>query len=290
MPQTTNLLMNQPDVKDREFLLTEKDFKFLAKLVHEKTGIVLAEHKRNMVYSRLSRRLRQLNLSSFKEYCEFLQSRSAGDEILQLVNAITTNLTSFFREPHHFQHLEREVLTPFFNNPQNTKLRIWSAGCSQGCEPYSIAMVLQPFLEKNKQVNAKILATDIDTNMLNRGSSGQYRDEDYNAIPERYRRYVKPLKRDGEEGIIMAPALRKLISFNQLNLLDNPWPMRGAFDIIFCRNVVIYFDKETQKTLFNRYASAMKDNGWLFIGHSESLFKVTDRFKLHGKTIYRKVS
>lgn len=278
------------EMADREFALTNQDFKFIASLVYEKTGIVLADHKRNMVYSRLSRRLRSLGLVTFKQYCDYLQQEQHSDELLHLVNAITTNLTSFFREAHHFEHLANEVFTPFFENKNNQHLRIWSAGCSQGCEPYSIAMTLAPFMEKNPKTNAKILATDIDTNMLARGRSGQYRKEDYESIPERYRKYVKRQKREGEDGILMDVALRKLITFNQLNLLDTQWPMRGKFDVIFCRNVVIYFDKETQKILFDRYASALKDDGWLYIGHSESLFKVCDRFKLIGKTIYRKVS
>lgn len=278
------------ETRQKEFVLTDTDFSFISKLVHEQTGIVLAEHKRDMVYSRLSRRLRTLNFRSFSQYCDFLKNGDSGDELLQLVNAITTNLTSFFREMHHFEHLEREVLTPFFANPANKRLRIWSAGCSQGSEPYSIAMVLASVLERHKGVDAKILATDIDTNMLARGRSGEYRMEDLKNIPQRFHKYLQIKKREGEQGILMNNNLREMITFNQLNLLEGDWPMKGQFDIIFCRNVVIYFDKDTQKVLFNRYANQSKPNGWLYIGHSESLFNVCDRYKLLGKTIYKKVS
>lgn len=275
------------DRRPREFELTDADFAFLARLVYKETGIVLASHKRDMVYSRLSRRLRALNLRSFNDYCRRVEAGDA-EEMGHLVNAITTNLTSFFRENHHFDYLRDEVLPALAARNKDKKIRIWSAGCSQGSEPYSIAMVLADFLEKNAGWDAKILATDIDTNMLKRGRSGSFRVEDMQSIPSRYHNYVSSKKREGEQGIVMSEKLQKLITFNHLNLLDSPWPMKGLFDIIFCRNVVIYFDKETQKPLFERYAKQMKPEGWLFIGHSESLFKVTDKFKLIGKTVYQK--
>lgn len=276
--------------RPKEFMLTKEDFSFLAKLVYQQTGIVLAEHKRDMVYSRLARRIRALNLFSFREYCDYVNANLEGEELGQLVNAITTNLTSFFREKHHFEHLKTQVLEPFFKVGKEKKLRIWSAGCSQGSEPYSIAMVVADCMEKHKGFDVKILATDIDTNMLARGRSGSYRMEDLESIPTQYRKYISVKKREGEEGILMAPKLREMITFNQLNLLAEPWPMKGQFDVIFCRNVVIYFDKPTQKILFNRYADQAKSQAWLYIGHSENLFNVCDRFKLQGKTIYRKAT
>ena len=276
--------------RQKEFLMTQEDFAFIAQLAYRETGIVLAEHKRDMVYSRLTKRLRQLNLPSFRHYCEYLRGDGIADELLHLVNAITTNLTSFFRENHHFEHLEKEALLPILTKKPNARIRIWSAGCSQGCEPYSIAMVVASLLERFSGADIKILATDIDTNMLARGRSGEYRADDAKSIPARFQKYVQPNKREGESGVIMAPALRKLITFNQLNLLQDNWPMRGVFDIIFCRNVVIYFDKDTQKILFQRYAKQSSSHAWLYIGHSESLFNVCDLYKLHGKTIYKKAS
>lgn len=276
--------------RDKQFLLTAADFKFIADLVHRETGIVLAEHKRDMLYSRLTKRLRHYNMQNFAQYCDFMRGPDSQDEMLHLVNAVTTNLTSFFRESHHFDHLEKNVLLPMLNQKKNARIRIWSAGCSQGCEPYSIAMVAASILEKFPNADIKILATDIDTNMLARGRSGEYRGEDVKSIPQRFQKYVQSKKREGETGVLMVPALRQLITFNQLNLLADNWPMRGMFDIIFCRNVVIYFDKDTQKKLFKRYASQSQPHAWLYIGHSESLFNVCDLYKLEGKTIYKKVS
>ena len=273
-------------MEEREFAFDDRDFRFLVSLVGEKTGIVLAEHKRDMVYSRLARRLRALGIKSFAEYCQFLQGENGADEVGNLVNAITTNLTSFFREKHHFEHLRDAVLAPLVAKPPIPKrLRIWSAGCSAGMEPYSIAMVVKSAL-KDKSWDARILATDIDTNMLNTGMAGEYAAEQYDNIPAEYRSDVTQNKK--EQHIQMSDALKQLITFNPLNLLEH-WPMKGQFDAAFCRNVVIYFDKPTQAKMFNRMADLIKTDGWLYIGHSENLFKVCDRFELVGRTIYRKV-
>jgi chemotaxis protein methyltransferase CheR len=280
--------MTTPGI-ERDFVLTSEDFSFLAALVYKETGIVLGANKQTMVYSRLSRRLRELKIPDFKTYCRTVTEDTTGVEMGNLVNAITTNLTSFFRENHHFEHLKSAVLEPLLKTAKTKRLRIWSAGCSQGCEPYSIAMVLADLLDKYRGWDAKILATDIDTNMIARGRSGEYRAEDYDSIPAAYRKYVS-VKRGGDDKMLMSPVIKSLITFNPLNLLVEPWPMRGVFDVIFCRNVVIYFDKDTQKILFNRYAEQMKSQGWLYIGHSENLSGVCNRFKLNGKTIYQKAS
>lgn len=272
----------------REFRFNQQDFKFLSQLVLKRTGIVLAEHKRDMVYSRLARRLRALKLEGFNQYCELLQGNGGEEEMANLVNAITTNLTSFFREAHHFEHLRNEVLAPRFERPDTEKrIRIWSAGCSSGMEPYSIALTLANTDKNWMKWDARILATDIDTNMLDRGKKGEYPAEHYEAIPPTYRSYVIQDKKNSR--IQMQDSLRQRINFNYLNLLDT-WPMKGPFDAIFCRNVVIYFNKDTQRILFNRMAELLKPNGWLYIGHSENLFKVCDRFQLRGRTIYRRVS
>ncbi len=272
-------------MQGRPFELTDTDFNTISSMVYEKTGIVLAEHKRNMVYSRLSRRLRALNFETFAEYISYVQGRGAAKEMESFINSITTNLTSFFREGHHFEHLKKEVLEPLLSSRTNTKrLRIWSAGCSKGAEPYSIAMVLASCLEKYKGWDAKILATDIDTSMLAHGRAGIYDDKDFEAIPSQYHRYVTQQGRE----LLMKPAIKQLITFNPLNLLEE-WPMKGTFDIIFCRNVVIYFDTETQRKLFARYHKILKENGHIYIGHSENLLKVSQDFKSEGKTIYRPV-
>lgn len=269
----------------REFSFSMQEFRFLADMANRITGIVLADHKKDMVYSRLVRRLRALKLNSFAEYCEFVQSPDGQDEIGNLVNAITTNLTSFFREKHHFEHLAQDVLAPLASSPEK-RLRIWSAGCSAGMEPYSIAMTVKNSLKSLSGWDARILATDIDTNMLARGQEGIYPSEQWENIPPEYRGDVQ--KVPSRDAISMKGELKSLIAFKPLNLLSS-WPMKGPFDAIFCRNVVIYFDKPTQARLFSRMADLLKPDGWLYIGHSENLFKVSDRFELLGRTIYRRV-
>lgn len=271
--------------KQREFAFSDGEFRLLAGLAQARTGIVLAEHKKDMVYSRVVRRLRALKLETFAEYCDLVQGEDGQEEIGNLVNVITTNLTSFFREGHHFEHLRDEALAAAVAR-KSKRLRIWSAGCSAGMEPYSVAMTAKAAIRDLASWDARILATDIDTEMLRIGMAGEYAGEQYGNIPANYRGEVTRLK--GGERIQMSDALRALVAFKPLNLLD-AWPMRGQFDAVFCRNVVIYFDKPTQTKLFNRMADLIAPGGWLYIGHSESLFKICDRFELVGRTIYRKV-
>ena len=275
---------NRP-AEEREFTFTDREFKFLSGLARERTGIVLADHKRDMVYGRLVRRLRALKLSSFAEYCALLQSGTNDDEIMNLINAITTNLTHFFREGHHFEHLRDSVLAPLAKQPTG-RFRMWSAACSSGMEPYSMAMVMKDVLPSGW--DAKILATDIDTNMLNTGKAGLYSDSEFDEIPKKYQRYVDT-RSSGNGQMQMGSAIQSLISFKQLNLLE-AWPMQGPFDVIFCRNVVIYFDKPTKEALFDRMADILKPGGWLYIGHSENLHGISDRFKLIGRTTYQRTA
>lgn len=273
---------------EREFSFSDRDFRFLANLVAERTGIVLAEQKKDMVYSRLVRRLRTLNLTNFSDYCTWLQGPEEANEIGNLVNAITTNLTHFFRENHHFEHLRDVVFPALKSTPaRSRRLRIWSAGCSSGMEPYSIALTMKGSMPDLSSWDARILATDIDTNMLNTGIEGDFGMEQWDRIPPAYHGDVLRLPR--QQGIRMSDDLKKLVAFKHLNLLEN-WPMSGVFDAIFCRNVVIYFDKPTQRKLFSRMADLLKPNGWLYIGHSENLNNVCDRFQVAGRTIYRRIN
>lgn len=270
---------------EREFTFSDNEFRFLATLANKKTGIQLPDQKRDMVYSRLVRRLRALKLSSFAQYCDYVSGPCGDEEVGNLVNAITTNLTHFFREGHHFDHLSDKLLQPLMQSRQR-HLRIWSAGCSSGMEPYSIAMTVKHKLKDSAGWDAKILATDIDTSMLDRGKKGAYTNEEYENIPKSYRVDVNENTREGT--MQMSSVLRDMIAFNQLNLLE-PWPMKVKFDAIFCRNVVIYFDKVTQAKLFNRMADLIAPHGFLYIGHSENITKICQRFELIGKTIYRPV-
>ena len=258
-------------------------------LVIRHTGIALSEAKRELVYSRLTRRLRQLNLKSFARYCELLQGDVDGEEVVHFTNAVTTNLTSFFREPHHFDYVARHILPEIAaRKPDNRRCRFWSAGCSTGEEPYSLAMTIKENFPVINNYDIKILASDLASSVLETAINGVYPLEKLKTIlPHRQKKWF--YKGDSANaGLYQVKSeLQDLITFRKLNLM-NDWPMKGPFDAIFCRNVLIYFDKATQRILVDRFANLLRDDGYLFLGHSESLFKVTDRFKLMGQTIYQK--
>ncbi len=273
--------------EEKEFPFTDADFSFIQQLVAERTGIVLTDIKRTMVYSRIARRIRQCGVKDFSEYCALLKD---GDEseLVSFTNAITTNLTSFFREPHHFEYLAKTVLPELEKNKSDKRIRVWSAGCSSGEEPYSIAMTILDHFKNKSGWDIKILASDLDYEMVERASKGVYKEERVTGLDKKHlKHYVRKGKGKLEGMVKMDSALIEMITFKQLNLLHE-WPFKGPFDFMFCRNVVIYFNKETQRELFDRYANLLPDSAPLFIGHSESLFKVTDRFKSLGQTIYRK--
>lgn len=270
----------------RQFEMTDEDFAALCELVRRHAGIALSEAKRDLVYGRLSRRLRRLKLDSFREYCELLQSGQGG-EVQEFVNAITTNLTSFFREPHHFEHLAREVLPSLLRaNEATRRIRIWSAGCSTGEEPYSIAMVIREVYGQLTGWDVRVLATDLDSSVVAAARTGVYPLERLERIPaQRRERFFKVT---GGDAACIVPEVSRLVTFKQLNLIE-PWPMRGPFDAIFCRNVVIYFDKETQRSLFERFAHLQSAGTHLYIGHSETLFRICDHYELIGKSTWRRL-
>lgn len=274
----------------REFPMTDRDFAFIRQLAKKHSGIELGDHKKEMIYSRIVRRIRNLRLQSFRAYCEYLENHLDA-ELTNFVNAITTNLTSFFRESHHFDFLRDTVLPDIMLKQQrNRRLRIWSAGCSTGEEPYSLAITLHEALKGKTGWNAKILATDLDTNVVAHGRKGVYGLDRFRGLDKKIiNKYFTPYADDTvPSGLMAGEDIKQYITFNRLNLLGE-WPMKGKFDVIFCRNVVIYFSKDTQKVLFDRYADILQPNGYLFIGHSESLHGVTKRFESLGRTIYRKL-
>ncbi|MBI3562453.1 MAG: protein-glutamate O-methyltransferase [Gammaproteobacteria bacterium] len=276
--------------REREFELTDQDFTYFRDLVGQHTGITLGEHKRQLVYGRLSRRLRELRLTSFGDYCQYVETH-ADTELTEVINAITTNLTSFFREQHHFEHLATAALPEIqARNTRSRRLRIWSAGCSTGEEPYSIAMTVAETFPNHKHWDTRILATDIDSQVIACGQKGVYPDERIKDIsPERARRWFLRGTGANANKVRVSPRLQELIAFRQLNLMGG-WPMRGPFDVIFCRNVVIYFDKPTQRKLFDRYADLLAPEGYLYVGHSESLNGTSERFELIGRTIYKRIA
>jgi chemotaxis protein methyltransferase CheR len=273
----------------REYDFTQRDFDFLRQLSNAKTGIVVTDDKFDMFYSRLARRVRALGLKDFASYCDYLEQSSDEGEVIELVNAITTNLTAFFRENHHFEFLADTALPEAIARNQGTRqLRIWSAGCSTGEEPYSLAITLHEQGAKLSQWDARILASDIDSNVLAHAQAGIYAMSRVENLPsQRLKAYFQRGRGTHSGKARVKDLLRRYLHFELINLM-NPLPVEQQ-DIIFCRNVIIYFDKDTKKRLVERFADALVDGGYLFIGHSESLFKVTDRFELIGHTIYREV-
>jgi chemotaxis protein methyltransferase CheR len=272
----------------REFAFSNEDFEALRRLVKELTGINLTDQKRELVYGRLARRLRALHLRTFAQYRDLLAS-DGGKEISEFCNAITTNLTSFFRESHHFDYLREQLLQArAADRSASRRLRIWSAGCSTGEEPYSLAMTVLEAIPDLRSWDIKILATDLDSDVLAKAQRGIYAADRVRALgPQRLSRFfVEGRGRDGPSYQVV-PELMSLITFRQLNLMHS-LPMKGPLDAIFCRNVVIYFDKDTQRELFSRVAHLQRRNDLLFLGHSESLFKVSESYTPIGKTIYRR--
>jgi chemotaxis protein methyltransferase CheR len=274
-----------PAAATTEYQMTDADFAAIADMAGRYTGIVLGEHKRTMVYSRIARRVRATETGSFRHYLRYLEQHP-DIEMENFINAITTNLTSLFREPHHFRFLEEELLPHLKQkNAHSKRLRIWSAGCSIGQEAYSIAIsILKARFPADWDI--RILATDLDSAVLETGRHAIYPVDHLDPVAADIRQQYFRVSQDGRN-VTLIPQVKNLVSFKRLNLLES-WPMKGPFDIIFCRNVVIYFNKETQKVLFDRYANLLPADGHLFIGHSENLSAVSDRFKSLGQTIYRK--
>jgi len=276
----------------REFAFSDADFRKLAELAYRHTGISLSASKRDLVYNRLSRRLRALRLTTFRDYHEYLEGPQGHQETERFINSVSTNHTRFFRESHHFIHFRTHVAARFAHanhGPGGGRLRVWSAGCSTGEEPYTIAVVLKKEIAAIARYDVRILATDIDTEVLAKGERGEYAASALQEIPPEYRNFFETKPRTGGgETIVVDDAVRSLIAFRQLNLIVPQWPMKGPFDAIFCRNVMIYFDNATKKNLVERLTNLVRPGGWLYIGHSESLLGAHPGLELVGRTIYRR--
>jgi chemotaxis protein methyltransferase CheR len=269
---------------EREFIYTDADFERVRRIIYKKAGINLSDSKKQLVYSRLARRLRALRLPDFVAYLSYLES--TDDEQQEFVNALTTNLTAFFREEHHF-----DILFEFAKNfKPKRNLRVWCAAASTGEEPYSIAITLaEAFGRYDPPV--EIIASDIDSNVLNEGSQAVYNlNRIENLSLERKKQFFLKGKGDQAGKVKVIPEMRKLIEFKQINLLDKQWPLTGHFDVVFCRNVMIYFDKETQIKLLEKMIRFMDKDGLYIAGHSESFTQANHLVKLVGKTTYRLVS
>jgi chemotaxis protein methyltransferase CheR len=275
-----------------EFVFTEEDFRSIAEILHSHAGIALTEGKAALVYSRLAKRLRALGLRSFRDYCALVQGIDGVDERQAMTAALTTNVTRFFREPHHFDHL-RDVVMPVLAERARSggRVRLWSAACSNGQEPYSMAMTVLSVLPEAAELDVRILATDIDPNMVAEGRVGVYSEEVLSAAPPMLRtRWFDKAPAHGAGQLSANAALRQLVAFKELNLIGD-WPMRGQFDVIFCRNVVIYFDDATQARVWQRFVPLMTPGATLYIGHSERVSGVAaTQLEPCGLTTYRKVA
>ena len=274
------------DGQVREFDFDQKDFARVRELIYQRAGISLHDQKQAMVYSRLSRRLRDTGHRSFSSYLGWLQQASgeaAEAEWQEFVNCLTTNLTAFFREEHHFQMLAEHLA----KRSRGTPVRIWCNAASTGEEPYTLAMVVNEALGSG--ANASILATDIDTNVLNTARNGVYNADARGLSPERLRRFFLRGKGANAGRIRVQPELARLIDFRPFNLMTPRWSMGEPFDIVFCRNVMIYFDAPTQRKVLENIHAAMKPDSLLFVGHSENFTESRDLFQLRGKTVYSRV-
>jgi chemotaxis protein methyltransferase CheR len=270
---------------NRDFEFTSADFERIRALIHRRAGISLSDHKRDMAYSRLARRLRALGIESFRDYLDQLEARNDASEWEAFTNALTTNLTAFFREAHHFPILADFVKRR--NSPGSQPVSVWCSAASTGEEPYSIAMTLVEALGERGAREARVLATDLDTQVLAKAEAGVYAfDQVKHLSPERLKRFF--FKGTGSHaGLVkVRPELRAMIKFEQLNLTDADYGLRTTFDAIFCRNVMIYFDKPTQGQVLTRFEPLMKPDGLLFAGHSENFTYVTQAFRLRGQTVY----
>ena len=270
-----------------EAVLTDKEFGALRALIYEHAGIALAPYKRYLVQARLGRRLRALHLTSFAEYHERLMS---GDrtELTNFINAMTTNKTDFFREVHHFEYL-RTTWLPARRASGTRKLRLWSAACSTGEEPYTIAMTVLDALDGAAGWDVKILASDIDTDVLARAEAATYTRDQVAPVPApMLTKYFERGRGQHEGTVRLAAPVRALIKFRRINFLDDPWPIRTTFDAIFCRNVLIYFDRPTQQRLLTRLLGYLATDGVIFLGHSESAFGLVAGLTPVGATVYRR--
>lgn len=266
-----------------EISLSEREFSRIKARVYKVAGISLSDAKRTLVVSRLSKIVRALGLASFDDYVDFLEKGASSSDGQDFINALTTNLTRFYREDHHFDHLRTYVGALMSERPRGQRLRIWSAGCSTGQEPYTIGMDLLTAFPELKRWDFKILATDIDTAVIAKAARGIYPENELSGLSAER---ARPFQKLGDGNVQVPQAVRELISFKPLNLIAE-WPMKGPFDAIFCRNVAIYFDKPTQGAVFGRFGKLLAPDAFLYIGHSENLGSGGEGFRLVGKTIYQ---
>ncbi len=288
-----NVVLNHAESGFRagEYTFTDTDFQVIATLANREFGLFLQASKKSLVYSRLARRLRALHLESFRQYCDLLQAPAGREELPHLLSALTTNVTHFFREKHHFDQLREEILPPIMARAkEGASIRIWSAACSAGQEAYCMAATVLDVCPDAHRLDVKILATDIDPVVLETAKAGRYPMDQLGAIELTSRGNMIDANETDENMFSIRGKTRALVTFATLNLVD-AWPMRRPFDVIMCRNAAIYFDKATQARLWSRFAGALTSDGFLMIGHSERLSgEAASRFRSIGVTAYQRTS
>ena len=288
--KTLNAAPPPPRAALGPFPLRPRDFNALSALVKREAGISLGPHKQDLIISRLSRRLRALGLSSFGQYVDLVTSPQGQDELVEMINQITTNKTDFFRERHHFDFLAQQALPELAGPGGSGRVRAWSAGCSSGEEAYSLAMVLREHLNQRPGWEARLLATDLHTALLRRASRGLYAAREMERLPAPLRdKYFHRRQEEGRDLYQANPSLRQMITFGKLNLMGGNYPRPDSLDFIFCRNVLIYFDAQDKQAIVDKLAATLRPGGWLFLGHSESLLAEGGRFACVGPTVYRKL-
>lgn len=264
--------------------LNEKHFKKVSQLVYRFSGINLKDGKEALVRARLMKRLRALGMGSFEEYFKYIESDRGGEELSCMLDAMTTNKTFFFREAVHFNYLCEKILPEL----KGQKLRFWSAACSSGEEPFSLAILLMENVPQIKSVDVRILATDISTKMLNKARRAVYEEGTLRDVPRLLlQKYFIKVRKQHPLAYQVKDNVSSMVQLTWLNLMDS-WPMKGSFNVIFCRNVMIYFDRPTQQKLINRFWELIEPGGYLFVGHSESLSAISHKFKYIRPATYRK--
>lgn len=276
-----------------EIDLDDREFGLFQRLIYDESGINLTPAKRELVKSRLMKRLREMSLPSFNEYYRYVtEEDNTGEEMVMMLDCISTNLTEFFRESAHFEFLQKKVLPALLENKKkkkDKKIRVWSAGCSTGEEPYTLSMVLSEHIRTPEDMDIKILATDLSTRVLKKAMQGLYLKDRIKGIsPQMLSTYFKKGEGGLKDYYQVQDHLRKMIVFRRLNLTDEIFPFKGQFDFIFCRNVMIYFDKQTQSKLVSKFHKHLSPDGHLFIGHSESLTGTNNKFRYVQPTVYQK--
>lgn len=272
--------------------LSQEDFDKLSRFIYKESGIKMPPVKRVMLQSRLQKRLRELEMSNFKEYCEYVFSKDGiNNEIIHMLDVVSTNKTDFFREPVHFDYLQGNVLPEFVQQKATTKtIKVWSAGCSSGEEPYTIAIVMAEFAERNPGFDFSIIGTDISTQILQKAIDAVYKEDRVAIIPlELKKKYLLKSKDRVNPTVKIAQNLRRKVRFGRLNFMDNQYDVPETFDVVFCRNVLIYFDRETQEKVIQKLCTKLRSGGYFFLGHSESIMNMDVPLRQIKPTIFQKI-